>query len=61
MDGCKLHVENFEEKVPGKVGECIFDTQKMQELPWPYDVFGLLLLAQCRRQLKEIIFWGPIF
>ena len=26
MNLYKLQVENFEEKVPGKVGECIFDT-----------------------------------
>ena len=30
-----MYIKNIEEKVPGKVAECIFDSLKMQELPGP--------------------------
>ena len=64
-----MYTKKIEEKVPGKVGECIFDSQKCKSFqgpkagPGPQPIFYSSLrlpdfASLCRQNLAKN-FWGP--
>ena len=64
-----MYIKKFEEKVPGKVGECIFDSLKCKSFQGPKAGPGPLpILARFARptllcyvsKISGKIFWPPV-
>ena len=57
-----MYIKKFEEKIPGKVGECIYDSKKCKSFQGPPILAHFAHLALFHYICKNVrkLFWDPL-